>query len=92
MSTRSELLFQGRGKILNPFLLCALIGKRARQLMMSANREQGTAEIVDYALSELLAGALELETHGEKEPKGNPPLSHSHPDAASKEVLEVEAR
>lgn len=92
MSTRSELLFQAHGKISNPFLLCTLIGKRTRQLMMSANRDQSTAEIVDYALSELLAGVLEFEMHGKKEPKSKAPLSHSHPNAASREVLEVEAR
>jgi len=58
----------------------------------SANRDQSTAEIVDYALSELLAGVLEFEMHGEKEPKSKAPLSRSHTNAASGEVLEVEAR
>lgn len=92
MSTRSELLFQAQRKISNPFVLCTLIGKRTRQWMMSSNRGQSTAEIVDYALSELLAGALEFEMHGEKEPKSKATLLHSHPIAAFREVLKVEAR
>jgi DNA-directed RNA polymerase subunit K/omega len=74
MSSRSELLFQAQKKISNPFLLCTLIGNRTRQLMMSDNRNQSTAEKVDYALRELLAGALEFEMHGEKQPKGKVPL------------------
>lgn len=60
--------------------------------MMSGNRVRSTAEIVDYVLSELLAGVLEFESHGEKEPKSKAPLSHSHLNTAPREVLEVEAR
>jgi DNA-directed RNA polymerase subunit K/omega len=92
MSSRSELLFQAHGKISNPFLLCTLIGKRTRQWMMSANQDQSTAEIVDYALSELLAGVLEFEMHAEKERRSEAPLSHRHLNAASRDVVEVEAR
>jgi DNA-directed RNA polymerase subunit K/omega len=92
MSSRSELLFQAHGKISNPFFLCTLIGKRTRQLMMSRNRNQSTAEIVDYAFRELLAGALEFEMHGEKQPKSELPLPHGHLNAASREAQEVEAR
>lgn len=92
MSTQSELLFRAHGKISNPFLLGTLIGKRTRQWMMSGNRKQSTAEIVDYALSGLLAGVLEFEMRGEKEPKSKAPLSQSHLNAASREVLEVDAR
>jgi DNA-directed RNA polymerase subunit K/omega len=92
MSIRSELLFQADRRISNPFLLCTLIGKRTRQWILSANRGQSTAEIVDYALSELLAGVLEFDMHGEKEPKSKAPLLRSNPNTASREVLEVEAR
>jgi hypothetical protein len=53
---------------------------------------RSTAEIVDYALNELLAGALEFKVHAEKEPKSAVPLSRSHPNTPSREVLEVEAR
>ena len=83
MSTRSELLLRAYGKISNPFILCALIGKRTRQFMMGTNENRGTAELVNYALSELQAGVLEFEMHGEKEPKSKPSLSHSHLNAAS---------
>jgi hypothetical protein len=60
--------------------------------MMSRSRNQSTAEIVDYAFRELLAGALEFEIHGEKQPKSKVPLSDSPLNAVSREVLEVEAR
>jgi hypothetical protein len=60
--------------------------------MMSAKGYRGTAEILDYVLAELLAGALEFEMHGEKEPKSGTPLLHSGPTAAPIEVLGVEAR
>jgi hypothetical protein len=92
MSNRSELLFRAHGKIFNPFLLCTLIGKRTRQWMMSTNRDKSTAETVDYVLGELLAGVLEFEMHGETEPKSKAPLLRSHPNVASSEVLEVDAR
>ncbi len=91
MSSRSELLFQAERKISNPFLLCTLVSKRTRQFMMSANRNRSTAELVDYVLGELLDGVLEFEMLGEeiREPKH---LRHSQVTAASREVLEVEAR
>jgi DNA-directed RNA polymerase subunit K/omega len=92
MSSRSELLFRAQKKISNPFFLCTLIGKRTRQLMMSGNRNQSTAEKVDYALSELLTGVLHFEMQGKKEPTNKVPLSRSYPNAASREVLEEEAR
>jgi hypothetical protein len=47
---------------------------------------------VDYALNELLAAALEFKMLAEKEPKNAVPPSRSHPNTASREVLEVEAR
>jgi hypothetical protein len=34
--------------------------------MMGANENRGTAELVDYALGELIVGVLEFEMHGEK--------------------------
>ena len=45
----------------NPFLLCTLISLRIRQIMMAGNGKQSTAQLVDSALGELLAGALEYE-------------------------------
>jgi DNA-directed RNA polymerase subunit K/omega len=92
MSTRSELLFRAYEKISNPFILCTLISKRTGQFMMGANENRGIAELVDYALGELLAGVLEFEMHGEKDPKSKAPRSHSILIAASREALEVEAK
>lgn len=85
MSTLSELLFQAYGEISNPFVLCTLISKRTRQFMMSAKGNRNTVEIRDYVLDELLAGALEFEMHGEKEPKSSTPLLQSGPTAAPTE-------
>jgi DNA-directed RNA polymerase subunit K/omega len=92
MSARSELLFQARKMISNPILLSALVSKRARQLMTVGCGSRSTAEIVDYALNELLAGSLEFKMDPEKEPKSAVPPSRNHPNTASREVLEVEAR
>jgi hypothetical protein len=92
MGARSELLFEASRMISNPILLSALVSKRARQLMTGGCGSPSTAEIVDYALNELLAGALEFKMHVEKEPKSAVPLSSSHPNTPSREVLEVEAR
>lgn len=92
MSSRSELLIQAHGKISNPFVLCAVLGKRTRQWMMSADRLQSTAEIVDYALGELVAGLLKFEIQGQIEPKSTDlPLS-SQTNPASSEVVEVHTR
>jgi DNA-directed RNA polymerase subunit K/omega len=92
MSARSDLLFRAHGRISNPLLLCAVVSNRARQLIINGSGNRSTSEIVDYALNELLAGVLEFEMHGEKESKSKAPLSHSHPNSASRTALEVEAR
>jgi len=64
MSARSELLFAAQEKIVNPFLLCAVTSARARQLMITRNGQAALAELVDSALSEVVAGALEFEVVG----------------------------
>ncbi len=91
MSAHSDLLFQAGTRISNPFVLCTLISGRTRQLMISANGNLGTVQLVHRALNELLAGVLEFEMHAEKEPKSKAPLSHSQLNAARREVLEVGA-
>lgn len=58
---RSQLLFEAQKQIPNPFLLCALISGRARQVMMGSNGSATTPDLVDYALNELIVGALEFE-------------------------------
>ena len=64
MSVRSGLLFAAEKKILNPFLLCAVTSARARQLMVASDGRAALAELVDCALSEVAAGALEFERVG----------------------------
>ena len=61
MSVRSRLLTEAEKQISNPFLLCALVSLRTRQLMMTGNANPSTAQLVDSALNELIAGALEFE-------------------------------
>ncbi len=61
MSARSRLLAEAEKQISNPFLLCALVSLRTRQLMMTGNANTSTARLVDSALNELIAGALEFE-------------------------------
>ncbi len=61
MSVRSRLLAEAEKQISNPFLLCALVSLRTRQLMMTGNANTSTAQLVDSALSELIAGVLEFE-------------------------------
>ena len=91
MSAHSDLLFQGGTRISNPFVLCTLISRRTRQLMMSADGNLSTVQLVHRALNELLAGVLEFEMHAEKEQKSKAPLSHSDLNAECREVLEVGA-
>jgi hypothetical protein len=90
VSARSELLFSARRTISNPFLLCTLVSQGAPQLMISGSGSRSTAGIVNYVLSELVDGILEFDMHGGKAAKSEPPLSHGHPDAASREVVAVE--
>lgn len=60
MSARSSLLAEADGQVSNPFLLCALVSKRTRQLMIAVNAKS-TAQLVNSALRELIAGTLEFE-------------------------------
>jgi hypothetical protein len=61
MSVRSRLLAEAEKQISNPFLLCALVSLRTRQVMTAGNANTSTAQLVDSALGELIAGALEFE-------------------------------
>jgi DNA-directed RNA polymerase subunit K/omega len=61
MSERSRLLAEVGKQISNPFLLCALVSQRTRQLMMGGNADTNTAQMVDSALNEVIAGALEFD-------------------------------
>lgn len=61
MSVRSRLLAEAEEEISNPFLLCALVSLRTRQLMMTGNANTSTAQLVNSALNELIAGVLEFE-------------------------------
>jgi hypothetical protein len=60
MSVRSRLVAEAGQQISNPFLLCALVSRRTRQLMMAGNADTNTAQVVDSALCEVIAGALEF--------------------------------
>ena len=64
MSVRSELLFAAEKRIPNPFLLCAVTSARARQLMVAGGGSIAIAELVDVALNEVAADALEFERVG----------------------------
>ena len=64
MSMRSELLFAAQRKIPNPFLLCAVTSARARQLIVARDGRAAVGEVVDYALREVAAGALEFKGVG----------------------------
>jgi DNA-directed RNA polymerase subunit K/omega len=92
MSSRSELVAQAQGKISNPFVLCTVVGKRIRQCMASGNPLRSTAEIVDYALGELVAGLLKFEMKGQIEPKSIDLPLCSQANPASSEIVEVQAR
>jgi len=61
MSVRSRFLAAAEKQISNPFLLCALVSLRMRQHMMTGNVNTSTAQLVDSALNELIAGVLEFE-------------------------------
>jgi len=61
MSARSILLAEAQKRISDPFHLCVLISKRTRQFMMVGNPHANTGQMVDSALSDLLAGPLEFE-------------------------------
>ena len=61
MSVRSRLLAEAEKQISNPFVLCTLVSLRTRQLMMTGNANTSTAQLVDSALNDLIAGVLEFE-------------------------------
>lgn len=61
MSVRSRLLAEAEKEISNPFLLCALVSLRTRQLIMIGKANTSTAQLVDSALNELIAGVLEFD-------------------------------
>ncbi len=61
MSVRSRLLAEAEKQISNPFLMCALVSLGTRQFMMTGNANTSTAQLVDSALNELIAGLLEFE-------------------------------
>jgi hypothetical protein len=61
MGERSRLLAEADKQISNPFLLCALVSLRTRQLMMAGYANTYTAQMVDSALNEVIAGALKFE-------------------------------
>ena len=67
MSARATLVSEGQKRISNPFLLCALISKRTRQLMTATNESRNTAQIIETALKELTAGALEFKVVGRQD-------------------------
>lgn len=89
MSARSELVFRGIRIISNPLLLCALVSARVRQLMIGGSGGRSTAEIVDYALGELLGGLLQFQMAVEKEGKTNVRALSDHFVAGDRVVLEV---
>jgi DNA-directed RNA polymerase subunit K/omega len=64
MSVRSYLLFAAQKKIPNPFLLCTVTSARSRQLMVTCGGRTALAELVNFALNEVAAGALEFERVG----------------------------
>lgn len=101
MGARSRLLSEAEREISNPFLLCALISQRTRQLMMTGNTSINTSQLVDSALEELIAGALKFErvgrirsplVEGEIHAEGSNDelVSHRAPTASS-DALPVEA-
>lgn len=58
---RSRLLAEADRQVSNPFLLCVLISKRTRQFMMAGDVNTGTAQLVNLALGEVIAGTLEFD-------------------------------
>ena len=68
MSVRSRLHAEAEKQISNPFLLCAMVSLRTRQLMTAGNTNTSTAQLVDLALNDLIAGVLEFERGKPKRP------------------------
>ncbi len=65
MSVRSTLLAAAERRISNPFLVCVLVSQRTRQLSMAGNENISTGQLVNSALNELIAGALEFKHRAE---------------------------
>jgi hypothetical protein len=61
MGVRSRPLAGVENQISNPLLLCALVSLRTRQFVMAGNPNTSTAQLVDSALNQLVAGELEFE-------------------------------
>ncbi len=59
MSERYKLLPQAASQVPNPFVLCTVAGKRARQLIASGTYRP--ADAISTAVRELANGALEFE-------------------------------
>lgn len=89
MGVRSRLLADAVKQISNPFLLCALVSQRARQLMMAGNAYTNTAQIVNCALEELIAGALEFKHGNSRLPLLLLPASSNEESKAGLESPEV---
>lgn len=68
MSERSRLVAEAGQQVSNPFLLCALVSRRTRQLMMAGNADTNTAQVVDSALCEVIAGVLEFKLGKRRRP------------------------
>jgi hypothetical protein len=85
MSVRSRLLAEAEKQNSNPFLLCTLVSLRTRQLMMAGNENTSTAQMVDSALRDLIAGALEF---GRGKPRIPPLIQAESVNKESKGGLE----
>jgi hypothetical protein len=60
--------------------------------MIGRSGSRSTAEIVDYALGELLGGLLPFQMPAEKDGKSRVKVLSSHLMAAARLVLELEAK
>lgn len=63
MSSRAELLNRVNSSEASPFLLCNLLGRRARQLAIGQHAAL-TPELINVALRQFLEGSLKFEANG----------------------------
>jgi DNA-directed RNA polymerase subunit K/omega len=63
MSSRAELINRVNGSEASPFLLCNLLGRRARQLATGQHAAL-IPELINVALREFLGGSLNYEANG----------------------------
>jgi len=56
-AARWNLLISAQEKLPNPYLLCRLVGRRAR-LLINGGLPRTTAEAIDQALQEVTAGIV----------------------------------